>query len=312
MLYKFDRFPGFGADDFGAFAERKWSSNRFNLERMKTRARLDALGREMADSVGRELEGLVFRTTLDHPHIFNRNQVREMWGYLDRPEEERTELMRVVDREMPLKDMVDDPVPQHQVALTGVGVDAEGATLFLRLHSNARLDRRNLAARLADPMEEAEWAALVKRLPGAYAFEVDGNRMKLSDAAKGASALRSWLESLTGWFRVERRLTPDEAGDGPRMLSIVTDELPGLLGLWRFGAWSRSNDRLKLARSLKEERKQKARKLSGFESGDAVIVTGGLLSGKTGTVVDVDLKGRVRVQLGRINIEMDPKLLRKA
>jgi len=311
MLFNFDRFPGLTAEDFDAFAERKWSSNRFNLERMKTRARLEAFGRDLVGTLGAELDGLTFKTTLDHPHIFNLNQVREMWGYFDRLEEERAELSRVVDRDLSLKDKVEDPVPQHQAMLAGLCVDQEGACLFLRLHANALLDRRNLAARLADPMEEGSWSALAGRLPTAYSFELNGTRVKPEEAARRASELRSGLDALAGWFRVERRLTPEEAGDGSRLLAVAREELPALLGLWRFAAWSRSNDRLKLARSLKEERKQKARKLSGFEAGDTVTVTGGLLSGKTGTVVDVDLKGRVRVQLGRVNIEMDPKLLKK-
>jgi len=311
MLYRFDNFPGFGAEDFDAFAERKWGSNMFNLERMKTRARLEALGRELAGPLEAELGGLVYCTTVDHPHIFNLRQVREMWGFYDRPAEERSELMRVVDRDLSLKERVEDPVPEHHTAVTGVGVDAAGVTLFLRFHANALLDRRNLAARLADPMEEAQWAAAVSPLSPAYGFEFNGNRMKPAEAAKGIAAVRAGLDGLSGWFRVERRLSHDEVCDGPRMLSIAAAELPSLIGLWRFAAWSRSNDRLKIARGLKEERKQKARKLSGFEAGDTVVVTAGLLSGKSGTVVDVDLKGRVRVQLGRVNIEMDPKLLRK-
>ncbi len=311
MLFNFDRFPGLSGEDFDAFSERKWSSNRFNLERMKTRARLEAFGRELSGALGAELDGLVFRTTLDHPHIFNLNQVQEMWVYLDRPEEERAELARVVDRDLPLKEKVEDPVPQHQAMLVGLSVDQEGASIFLRLHANALLDRRNLAARLADPMEEAPWAALAGRLSPSFGFELNGTRIGPAEAARKPGEIRAGLENLAGWFRIERRLTREEAGDGRHVVELAASELPALLGIWRFAAWTRGNDRLKLARSLKEERKQKARKLSGFESGDTVTVTGGLLSGKTGTVVDVDLKGRVRVQLGRVNIEMDPKVLRK-
>ena len=55
-----ERFEGWLAADFDAFAERKWASNRFNLERGRVRSRLlDLLGQVRSKTAlqdGLELE----------------------------------------------------------------------------------------------------------------------------------------------------------------------------------------------------------------------------------------------------------------
>jgi len=313
MLFNFESFPGFSAEDFLAFEERKWSSNRFNLERMKARAKLDSLRKELESRLRDDIEGLVFNTTLDHPHIFNRNRVNCLWLYLDRPEDERTELTRIVDRDLSLRVRVEDSVPQHHVAIVGVGIDGEGASLFFRLHSNALLDRRNLSARLADLTERQHLLVLFSRLPGEFRMSFAGDDLPLPSKSDDFSTVLGRLDSGSDWLTLERGFDRDDpVVCSPELLDVVTELLPPLLRIWRFSAWSRDNDRLKLAKHLKQERKQKARRLTGFEEGDAVVVTSGLLSGKRGTVVSVDLKGRVKAQFGRVTIDMDSKLLRRA
>jgi transcription antitermination factor NusG len=312
MLYNFDSFPGFAPEDFDAFQERKWGSNRFNLERMKARAKLDGLGRELETRLGEVASGLVFSTTLDHPHIFNKSKVCHLWLYLDRPSEERNQLARVIDKDTTLRQKVEDTIPQHHVALVGVGLDHEYATIFFRLHANALLDRKNLISRLGDPSEINHLAILLSRLDEDFQMHVDGELNPLPTAASEVESLRTRLDKLNGWFGIELRLPrDDDALASPDLVDRIAEAMPGLLDIWRFAAWSRENDRLKLSRVLKEEKKQKAKKLSGFEDGDQVRVTSGLLSGKEGKVLSVDLKGRVKVQFGRLNMEMEAKLLKR-
>ena len=312
MLYTFDSFPGFGPEDFDAFAERKWGSNRFNLERMKARAKLNGLGRELEERLGDASRGLVFATTLDHPHIFNMSKVCHLWLYLDRPSEERNQLGRVIDKDTSVRQKVEDTIPQHHVALVGVGIDHDCATIFFRLHAHALLDRRNLISRLGDPAEQSHLAVLLSRLDDGFQMLIDDELSAVPTSADGIQKLLGRLDNLTGWFGIELRLPrDDDALASPDLVDRIAEAMPGLLDVWRFAAWSRDNDRLKLARVLKEEKKQKAKRLSGFEEGDQVRVTSGLLSGKEGKVLSVDLKGRVKVQFGRLNMEMEAKLLKR-
>lgn len=312
MLFKFETFPGFAAEDFQAFEERKFRSNRFNLERMKVRAKLDSLGRELAGRFEGKLGGLGFRTTLDHPHIFNRNSVSDMWLYLDREETERNQLVRVVDKDLSLQVKVRDSMPQHQAAVVSVGIALDGVSLFYRLHSDALLDRRNLSARLVDPAEQGHLAVLLQRLaPGVEICF--GGEAPLALSKDCGAEFRKRLDSFLGWLTVGWRMaSDDEVVGGPELVTRVAESLPGLLAIWQFGAWTRDNDRLRLSKALKEEKKQKAKRLSGFEQGDEVSIVSGLLAGKSGSVVSVDLKGRVKVQVGRMSIEMEAKLLRKS
>ncbi len=312
MLFTFDSFPGFGPEDFDAFDPKKWGSNRFNLERMKTRAKLEGLGRHLEKRLGDASGGLVFATTMDHPHIFNQNKVSHIWLYLDRPSEERNQLGRVIDKDTSLRQKVSDTIPQHQVALAGVGINNDFATIFLRVHANALLDRRNLIARLGDQSEVSHLAVLLARLGDGFQMVLDEALAPLPTRAHDLETLAARLEKQAGWFGIELRLPRDDQSlASPEFANRVAETLPGLLDIWRFAAWSKENDRLKLARVLKEEKKQKAKRLSGFEEGDHVKVTSGLLTGKEGNVISVDLKGRVKVQFGRLNMEMEAKLLKR-
>ena len=143
--FKVERFSGLGPKDFAAFEEQKWCSNRFNLERMATRAKMEALGRAVFDNLELSGAGLLLRTTLDHPNVLNRNRVSHCWAYFDRPDEERRELERVIDRDLTIKEKVDDPVPEYHVLLLGVGVHSAGAEIFLRLNAAGRPGPQELA-----------------------------------------------------------------------------------------------------------------------------------------------------------------------
>jgi hypothetical protein len=310
--YKFDTFEGFATADHAAFEEHKWASNRFNLERMKARAKMDALANAIASELGEAKGELAFRTTLDHPHIFNRNQVRHCWAYLDRADDTRAELTRLVDRELALKTKVEDDIPQHHFAIVGVGIDARGVEVFLRLHANASLDRRNLLARLSDPLEVPQFHALMSNLPETAEVAVGADSGGLPASVDDTATLVKSLERFTDWFTITVRYgIQDPALDPETFPGIAASTVKSLLKVRNFAAWSKENDRLKLARAMKEEKKQKAKKKTGLEAGDTVYVTSGLLGGKTGKVMDIDHKGRVKVQLGRVTIDMDPKLLRK-
>lgn len=311
--FKVERFTGLGPKDFAAFEEQKWCSNRFNLERMATRAKMEALGKAVFEALELGSMGLLMRTTLDHPHVLNRNRVSHCWTYFDRPDEERRELQRVIDRELTTKEKVDDPVPENHVLVLGIGVDAVQAQVFLRLNSAAVLDRKNWLARLADPADGSQFCLMLAKLPAELGCLVDGKPVARPVDVDSLTAFRKALESMTACFEFSVTLdksSPEVTSEA--LVSTALGVLRPLLPIWQYAAWSKTNDKLKLKPVLKEEKKTLVKRLAGFEVGDEVLVTSGLLSGKQGKVLAVDGKGRVRISVGRLAVEVDSKLLKKA
>ncbi len=62
-----DRFEGFDAKDYDAFEQRKWSSTRFNLERMKVADKLKILGVRLLDIFREQGLDLQREITPHHP-----------------------------------------------------------------------------------------------------------------------------------------------------------------------------------------------------------------------------------------------------
>ncbi len=312
--FRFESFDGFSREDFETFQESKWKSNRFNLERMKVRARMEALGREVTALLepGVIPEGMTLQTTPDHPHIFNGHEVRHCWCYFDRPAAEKDAVIKVIDRDRSLADGVRDPIPVHHHALVGMGISLQGVEVFFRLHAYALLDRRNILARLQEPMEAAAATGVLSSLKDHFELHLDDVPLSLEKGADPVAVCRGALEGLQGWFRVGRGFDVQEARDlGPGLVQEMAGMFPPLLRFWEFVAWSRSNDRLNLSVALKKERREKAQKRTGLVPGDGVILVSGLLAGKEGTVVSVDHRGKVRLQMGRLSMEVDPGLLKK-
>ncbi len=312
--YRFDTFEGLLDGDFAAFQETKWSSNRFNLERMKARARMDALGRAVCRQLpsGTIPEGLIAQTTLDHPHLFNSHKVKYCWNYFDRPPDVRDAVAKALDRDRSLHEKVGDPAPLHHSAFVGLGIWEDRVEAFFRMHEHALLDRRNLAARLADPLETKPAETLLTTLLSSLSVRCGDQSLELPEGTAPSTVLERALGNLSGWFAAARVIARDEAvSAGPGLVGMLAQPLPLLLRFWEFAAWSRTNDRLKLSIELKKERKEQARRMAGLSEGDIVLVTGGLLAGKEGTVLSVDTRGRARISVGRLSIDIDSKLLRK-
>lgn len=312
--YRFDTFEGLLDADFAAFQEAKWSSNRFNLERMKARAKMDALGRAVCQQLppGTVPEGLTTQTTLEHPHIFNSHKVKYCWNYFDRPPELRDAAGKALDRDRSLQEKVGDPAPLHHSAFVGLGIWEDRVEAFFRMHAHALLDRRNLVARLSDPLETKPAESMLTSLFSSLSLRCGDETLVLPEGTAPSEVLEKSLGSLSEWFAAALVIPRDDAvAAGSNLISRLAQPLPLLLRFWEFGSWSRTNDRLKLSIELKKERKEQGRRMAGLSEGDIVLVTGGLLAGKEGTVLSVDTRGRARISVGRLSIDIDSKLLRK-
>ena len=302
-------FTGITAAHLDAFEERKWASHRFGLERMRAAGALAALERRLAPALVAATEGLAWARSDPTPGIFNGHKVDGLWIYLERTGAEQAEVGRVVDREVSLAEILREPHAMHSVAFAGVCLDHGGLSVGFWLHAHAVLDRRNLAAALADPMERSRVPMILEAIPALTEISMDGRSWTPEQWAAGELPV---LDGLTGWLRIIKTWDRDAvqaAGSG--LVDALVKDLPGFIALFRYAAWSSGNDRLGLARRLKVERKERVKKATGLQPGDKVQVTQGLLSGKRGEVVGIDARGRIKLRIGLMSIDMDPKMVRK-
>lgn len=302
-------FTGVTAAHLDAFEERKWSSHRFGLERMRAAGLLAALERRLAPALAEHTAGLSWARSDPTPGVFNDHKVGGLWLYLERTAAERGEVDRVVDREVSLADTLREPHAMHRFAFAGIRLDHGGLCVGFWLHSQAVLDRRNLAAAFGDPMEMGRLPVVLDRLPEGVTVSIGDDTWTPAQWAAGEAPS---LNDLTGWFRITLGWDRDAViAAGADLPDALLEALPGFIGLFRFAAWSTSMDRLGLARKLKEARKDRVKKATGLQPGDRVQVISGLLSGKRGEVVGVDAKGRIKIRVGLMSIDMNPKMVRK-
>jgi hypothetical protein len=301
-------FAGFTAAHFDAFEERKWSSHRFNLERMASEASLKALMKAIAPGLKQAADDLEWEGTSASPSIINGKQVDSLCQYLTRAPSEMNAIKKVVDKEISLAASINHSNALHGFAFPGLRLHEGGLDIGLWLHSHAVLDKRNLAAGIADPIERTQLPILLDNLGDEAQVVLDGEQLRVDEWFASPS-----LDKVSGWFSICNRLGRDSelisSGDH---IEELTNLLLPYMGLFRFIAWSSTNDRLQLSRQLKEERKERVRRRSGFAAGDSVKVIEGLLSGKLGKVTGVDTKGRVKVQIGHIAIDIKPAMLKRA
>lgn len=300
-------FTGFSDAHFDAFDERKWSSHRFNLERMAADSALTALRKNLEPRLPGLGTAFQWEKTGSHPSISNGNKVDGLWQYLQRPEAEMKAIIQMVDREVSLQAKINDPSSIHAFAFSGLRLDATGLSLGFWLHGKAILDRRNLLAAAADPIDRGRLPYIMSLLSPEARVLVDGEPRSLDAWAEPAA-----LDKLQGWCCVICALPRDDhrirTGDHLDALAEMFQPFTELLS---YAAWTSANDRLKLGRQLKAERKEKTRKSVGFQNGDDVKIIEGLLTGKQGKVMGVDAKGRIKVKMGHLTIDMNPSTLKK-
>jgi hypothetical protein len=311
MLYSEGKgFGGFEPSHFAAFEQAKWASHRFNLERMKVSAVLEALRGSLSAGLEAPEEGLTWSLSSAHPEVLNAHRVDCLWLFLNRTDKERETVEKGAERELSLAQMIQRPNAMHRIAFVGVRVHSQGLEWGLWVHANAVLDHRNLEAALKDPFERTKLPPLLGKLPLGTLVRSGSAELTLETwLEQNAERLQPWEDYL--FFG--RSLDPQASAEaGASVQETLRAELPRFLTLYRFLAWSSTNDRQGLAKQLKEEKKDRVKKQSGLEKGDRVRVTRGLLSGQLGTIQELDARGKAKVLIGRISIELQVDMLSKA
>jgi transcription antitermination factor NusG len=304
-------FGGFTDKDFDAYAPQKRKSNVFNRERLEVKQKLVALGREVAGGLN-STDGapLLCEASVEHPALWNHKQVDAQHLFFSRNEGARKELDRIIDRARPMTTMLEDPSPQRNHVFLSITIDYERVEFALKLHPHARVDRQNLERKLGEHWEREKLVALLRSLPGGYHLGVTGGTTVASTDASEETLRQALLELArpelpghTHWLVVERSLPRAEAAAaGAEILAAARRELFALLPIYHFIAWTRDNDFVSMREMLKQEKREKAQR--GLARNDRVRIVRGMFAGRQGVVQEIDAKGSLRVQVGKVAVKL--------
>ncbi|MEZ4467138.1 MAG: hypothetical protein R3F43_22505, partial [bacterium] len=223
-------FEGFSDGDFDVYRPACWSNNLHNLDRMRTKARLMALGERLRAAV--DDAWLVLEASSEIPSVWNGRQVRDQWAYLLRSDAARRQLQPVVARSVDLATRVKDPAEHHRHLLLAVRIDDAVLEVGVRIHQHSTVDLANLLGRAERAGDEL--AALVAALPaevtlGSEPVTVAGLLAAARAAQRGEA---DWVLVSRTWPRAEAVA----AGEGLAEQLVATAD--ALMPLFRFVAWT--------------------------------------------------------------------------
>ena len=199
-----ERFDGWLASDFEAFEQRKWASNRFNLERGRVRLRLIDLLQQVQRTAQLDLDGLEIWTSPDHPKLSNGHKVRWQAAAFCRGKD----LRRAIEQADPALDA--DDVRKSHVHL-GVVVEQTGLRVLAMLPKSAKLDRsrwdkgkaawRQAAGELNVQLQEDDRGARIE-------WRVDAE--ELVAGAAPVAEVAAWLNATLPSLRAVQWLPYDD------------------------------------------------------------------------------------------------------
>jgi hypothetical protein len=305
-------FRGFGEAAFLAFEPRKWASNVYNMERMAVRDQLRALGAALqpALTVGRVFQ---WDVTPHTPNVFNGKRVSDMTLYFTRTEEQRKAIAPLLDSRIALPDQIQDAGEHHRHVTLGVRLDLERVEVGLLMHSTAWLDVMNVLNRCRAPAEAATFVRLVQSLPAGAVVRV-GPDAVVQAASFGLGEVHRLEEAvLNETFVIFAGLRLD-SGDGrvqtPGLTALARETLEALLPLWDFVAWRPASNFLAASSVVAPAVAAEAPHAIEIATGTKVRLVDGVFAGREGRVTDIDVKGHVRVLVGKVNVRTDVRAIR--
>lgn len=275
---------------------------------------------------------LTVEASVEYPAIWNHKQVEAQHIYFSRNEEARKELDGIINRQKALTSLLDDPTPQRNHLFLAASLSYQGVEIALKLHPDAWVDRENFLHKLEDHYTAERWVALLQQLPASFHIGMGPRTLSLAQAQQenlltpaGFSAwLQTWVQTANESGSPLSSFSPSPSPtsrlfsvgvfhDKPTVLSMfpqeeawlgwLRDSLQQLLPLYQWIAWSRRNDHVSVKQTLQQEKVSQRQK--GLEKKDTVRVIRGLWSGKQGVVQEIDLKGQLKVLIGKMSIKVD-------
>jgi hypothetical protein len=298
-------FTGFTQDIFDAYAPDRWSSNVYNLPRMKAKDVLVALGQAIEGGLGDdELSGLARGASDEVPNISNQKKVDAQWVFWFRNPDARKELSSFLQKTPLDQGALLNLTPQDKHIGLVIATYHDHVWVGLWLPSSALVDRRNLRMKLEKSWERERFLELAAGLAADLQLQFDGDALALHDVSDAAlSELASRLEDAKLPWRLGKQFSRAEVLEADAdIVGVFGTMLASLLPMYRYTAWTRDNDFIQASKQIQEEKAQKRKQATSYRKGDKVRVISGLFSGKVGVVQDVDAKAQVRVQVGKMSV----------
>jgi len=237
-------FTGIQSAHFDAYEERKWASNRFNLERMRSRELLEGMCRDVVESLQEQGAAVRWMSTPDHPSVFNNHRVDTQLVMVLRSEVEQRRMQLLLDRATSVAEKLNDPLPHHQQAVVYLRMDHQRFEVACRLHTHAHLDRENLARRLAQEGEKEKLRELLVALPaGVRVSVVPQELMPSAECTSGhMEQLRAFVDAGHDWVVGQFFERGDEQITTTEFATVVSDLIRALWPIYQFVAWSSESD----------------------------------------------------------------------
>lgn len=307
MALFFDKFTGFSTEDFAAFEEKKQQSNRFNLERLKVREKMTALGRFLAGPLTNGMPGIKWGVTDHVPSLFNQRRVGDLSLYFTRDEAQQRLVAPYVDSRIALPQQVREAGEYIRNLSLYARIDMTGIRIGLQCHSTAYVDVMNLAAALRKDESRTEFYELLSGLDRQINARL-GPQKKQVIADVQPEQWEALGENVTqSTFFISLFHAFDASNPALQKTGFQEDAL-GLLQTLRevfaFWMWSATNDNLGLAKEIRVQKQVAKGKPVQVSEGTWVRVVSGLFSGRRGKVVDLDHKGMVRVKIGKLVVRL--------
>lgn len=309
-------FEGFVEADFDAFERKKWSSRVYTLERRAARQKIVTLLREAMAAMPEAFASLELGASDDAPSMANQRKVDSVWAFLTRPESVRMALAsRLAKNDLADAASLFDIAIEHQHASLLLVVRQEGFRVELHLSPKARVDRMNVARKLAYAEDRS---SLVEMFSGLSAGAQAGFPDTLVDAhSVDEQVFESWTprwESDREPFVVRVDIERDnETLASPDFVQTLQSDLQSLAAVYNHLAWSRDNDFAKIGvgqaiekaeKKISKSKKAAAAAPGSLEPGARVTILSGLFAGRSGYLAEQEGKGKVKVMVGPVSVSV--------
>ena len=313
------KFAPFTDQDFDTYSQEKWQSNVFNRQRLEVKQKLLALGSGLSSTmVGADGAPLECEVSTEYPALWNQRRVQNQHLFFSRNKDARHELDGIISQKRTMAALIEDPSPLRHHILLSLMIDQRQIELALKLHSDAAVDRDNLDRLSQDFFTMEKLTAMVRDLPGEFEVGLvnEGTPSGEITPAREVTedSLREVIQELPGansWLTIRRTLPcDDELTRNAEFPEFAREHFEHLLPVLHFIAWSRDNDFISIKETLKK--KEVRQKSKGLKAGDEIRVKQGMFAGKRGKVQEVDGKGRLKVRLGTMLVNLESQDVDKA
>ncbi|MBV69881.1 MAG: hypothetical protein CMH52_00905 [Myxococcales bacterium] len=239
---------GFSDEDFDVYRPECWSSNRYNLPRMRTKERVVQLTKSLADLF--EDIDFKFDASSEIPSVWNGRTVKDQWGYWLRDENAQRTLQPILTQRLDLATRIKAPADHFKHLLFCIRLSHESLAIGLRLSRYATIDLENFLSHADTELEGLD--AAIESI--ADEVKLDGESVDRMSLLAAAGDLKVGDRE---WIDLVHILGRESVIDGDLdMTEILAKTARSLLPLLRYILWSPENDHIDVSEEISSFAKQ--------------------------------------------------------